>query len=190
MLSSSSKNPISRFLSQAFLIPALVDLIFTVLVFFVSLVHVDAQSTASIEGQVVDPDGANIITSNITVNGVANTLRPDVTGPIKIVGSVERWFDTSVFVPVARTGSLGRNVVIGPRFDITDFSIIKNTILGKGMRVEFRSEFFDIFNHPNFGRPGNVVGTPTFKHHQHPLRHRRIRIVAIGAVRTQKWIYR
>src|SRR5262249_46025399 len=69
----------------------------------------------------------NIVTSNSTVNGVANTLRPDVTGPIKIIGSVDRWFDTSVFVPVARAGNLGRNVVIGPGFNNTDFSIIKET---------------------------------------------------------------
>jgi hypothetical protein len=104
----------------------------------------------------------NIVTSNSTVNGIANTLRPDVTGPINIIGSVERWFDTAVFVPVARTGTLGRNVVIGPRFDNTDVSISKSTMLGNGMRLEFRAECFDLFNHPNFGRPGNVVGTPTF----------------------------
>jgi hypothetical protein len=37
----------------------------------------------------------NVVTSDSTVNGVANTLRPDVTGPIEIIGSVDRWFDTS-----------------------------------------------------------------------------------------------
>jgi hypothetical protein len=104
----------------------------------------------------------NIVTNNSTINGVANTLRPDVTGPITVIGSVERWFDPSVFEPVARFGSLGRNVVIGPRFDNVDFSIIKNTQLGESVNVQFRAEFFDVFNHANFGRPGNVVGTPSF----------------------------
>jgi hypothetical protein len=93
---------------------------------------------------------------------VANTLRPDVTGPIKIIGSVERWFDTTVLTPAARFGNLGRNVVIGPGFNNTDFSVIKNTRLGEGMRAQFRAEFFDLFNHANFGQPGNVVGTPAF----------------------------
>src|SRR4030095_10484851 len=37
----------------------------------------------------------NIITSNVTVNGVANTLRPDVNGPVQINGSVDRWYDTN-----------------------------------------------------------------------------------------------
>ena len=83
------------------------------------------QLAAIVQAQSGNP--VNIVTSNSTVNGVANTLRPDVTGPIKIIGSVERWFDTSVFTPVARFGSLGRNVVIGPGFNNTDFSVIKNT---------------------------------------------------------------
>lgn len=104
----------------------------------------------------------NIVTSNSTVNGVANTLRPDATGPVVIFGNVERWFDTSAFAPVARFGNLGRNVVIGPRFDNTDFSIIKNTNLSREIRAQFRAEFFDVFNHANFGRPGNVVATQGF----------------------------
>jgi len=104
----------------------------------------------------------NIVTSNSTVNGIANTLRPDVTGPIDIVGSVERWFDTSVFSAVQRPGSLGRNVVIGPGFNNTDLSVIKNTRFGEKLRMQFRVEFFDLFNHANFGAPGVVVGTPAF----------------------------
>jgi hypothetical protein len=104
----------------------------------------------------------NIVTSNSTVNGVAGTLRPDVTGPIRIIGSVDRWFDTSVFTPVAGFGSLGRNVAIGPAFSNTDFSITKNTSLTERVTAQFRAEFFDLFNHPNFGQPGNVVGTPSF----------------------------
>lgn len=104
----------------------------------------------------------NIVTSNSTVNGVANTLRPDVNGPVAIPGEVDRWFDTSAFTAVTRFGSLGRNVVIGPAFNNVDFSVVKNTKFGDNLRVQFRAEFFDLFNHANFGQPGNVVGTPSF----------------------------
>ena len=104
----------------------------------------------------------NIITSNSNVNGIANTLRPDVNGPIATIGSVEKWFDTSLFTAVPRFGNLGRNVVIGPGFSNTDFSIIKNTRIGEKLRIQFRAECFDLFNHANFGSPGTVVGTPTF----------------------------
>jgi hypothetical protein len=104
----------------------------------------------------------NIVTSNVTVNGVANTVRPDVTGPIRIIGSIDRWFDTSVFTAVARFGNLGRNIVIGPAFNNTDFSIVKNTKIGDDLRLQIRAECFDLFNHANFGQPGNIVGTPAF----------------------------
>jgi hypothetical protein len=118
------------------------------------------QIAAIVQSQSGSP--VNIVTSNSTVNGVPNTLRPDVSGPVSIVGSVDRWFDTSVFVAVPRQGNLGRNVVIGPPFNNTDFSIIKNTRLGEGLHLEFRAEFFDLFNHANFGPPGNIVGSPSF----------------------------
>ncbi len=104
----------------------------------------------------------NIVTSNSTVNGIPNTLRPDVTGPIVTTGRVESWFDTSVFTAVPRFGNLGRNVVIGPGFNNIDFSVIKNTRVSEEIRMQFRAEFFDLFNHANFGPPGTVVGTPAF----------------------------
>ena len=104
----------------------------------------------------------NIITTNTTVNGVANTLRPDVVGPVNIVGSVERWFDTTAFAPVARFGNLGRNVIIGPGFSNVDFSVLKNIKLDERMRMQFRAECFDLLNHANFGQPGRVVGSANF----------------------------
>jgi len=118
------------------------------------------QLSAIVQAQSGNP--INIVTSNSLVNGVSNTLRPDVTGPIKITGSVNHWFDTSVFVQVERFGNLGRNVITGPRFNNTDVSLSKNMALGESTRFQFRTEFFDLFNHANFGQPGNIAGSPNF----------------------------
>ena len=104
----------------------------------------------------------NVVTTNSTVNGVSNTLRPDVDGPITVFGEVEQWFDTSVFAAVPHFGNAGRNVITGPSFNNADVSISKTTQLGEDVRVQFRAEVFDVFNHANFGRPGNTVGTPSF----------------------------
>jgi hypothetical protein len=104
----------------------------------------------------------NIVTSNSTVNGVAGTLRPNVAGAVSVIGSVDRWFDTSVFTPVSDFGNLGRDVIIGPGFSNIDFSIMKYTRLSDRTRLQFRAEIFDLLNHPNFGQPGNVVGSPNF----------------------------
>jgi outer membrane receptor protein involved in Fe transport len=101
-----------------------------------------------------------IVVNNAAFTGTNNTVRPDVTGPITILGTPDRWFDTTPFVvpnPL-RFGSLGRNVVIGPGFNNTDFSVIKRTTLWEDKILEFRAEFFDLFNHANFGQPLRVVG--------------------------------
>ena len=82
--------------------------------------------------------------------------------PSRSSAALTAWFDTSVFAPVARLGNLGRNVVIGPTFNNTDFSITKTTKLNERFRLQLRAEIFDLFNHANFGQPGNVVGTPSF----------------------------
>jgi hypothetical protein len=115
---------------------------------------------ATVQSQSGNP--VNIVTSNSSLNGVPNTVRPDVTGPIRIIGSPDQWFDPSVFVAVDRFGNLDRNVVIGPAFHNTDLSLIRYARLGEHIGLQFRVDVFNLFNHPNFGPPGNIVGSPTF----------------------------
>lgn len=104
----------------------------------------------------------NIVTSSSTLNGVANTVRPDVAGAIVKVGKVERWFDISSFTAVSRFGNLGRNVVIGPAFHNIDMSVLKNLPINERFRLQLRAEAFDLLNAANFGQPGRVVGSATF----------------------------
>lgn len=119
------------------------------------------QLGAIVQAQTGNP--VTIVVNNATFTGNNNTLRPDVTGPIAIIGTPTKWFDTLPFqVPVGRFGNLGRNVVIGPGFNNTDFSVIKRTAIGENKTLEFRWEVFDLFNHANFGQPGRVVASATF----------------------------
>jgi hypothetical protein len=117
------------------------------------------QAAVIVQSQSGNP--VNIVISNSTLKGTANTVRPDLIGPIRIIGSVDQWFDTSAFAAANHFGNLGRNVAIGPGFHNTDFSISKSGKLGD-LGVQFRVDIFDLFNHPNFGPPGNIVGSPTF----------------------------
>ena len=50
-------------------------------------------------------------------------------------------------------GSLGRDTITGPGFINTDFSVTKDTKITERLNLQFRTEMFDIFNHPNFGNP-------------------------------------
>jgi hypothetical protein len=50
-------------------------------------------------------------------------------------------------------GSLGRDAITGPDFLNTDFSVTKDTKITERFNLQFRTEMFDVFNHPNFGNP-------------------------------------
>jgi Carboxypeptidase regulatory-like domain/TonB-dependent Receptor Plug Domain len=50
-------------------------------------------------------------------------------------------------------GSVGRNILRGPRQKNTDFSIIKRFRLNDSKNIEFRTEFFNLFNQVNLANP-------------------------------------
>jgi hypothetical protein len=59
-------------------------------------------------------------------------------------------------------GQSGRNILSGPAFSNTDFAILKEFPFKERYRVEFRSEFFNVFNQVNFNNPDNTVTDSTF----------------------------
>jgi hypothetical protein len=61
-----------------------------------------------------------------------------------------------------RFGSLGRDTFRGPGFQEFDFALVKDTAIGRrngaeAATLEFRSEFFNLFNATNFGLPANIA---------------------------------
>ncbi|MGH9355516.1 MAG: hypothetical protein ACRD10_05240, partial [Terriglobia bacterium] len=59
-------------------------------------------------------------------------------------------------VPANLRGNLGRNTLIGPGISNLDFSLIKNTplrMISENFNLQFRAEFFNIFNRANFSSP-------------------------------------
>ncbi len=63
-----------------------------------------------------------------------------------------QWFNPACFVemPYGTIGSAGRDSVNNPNFFNWDFSLMKNTKITERLSAQFRAEFFDILNHPNF----------------------------------------
>jgi hypothetical protein len=55
--------------------------------------------------------------------------------------------------PLGQFGNMGRNMFPDSGFRNLDFSLAKNWHFGERVRAQFRAEFFNIFNHPNFANP-------------------------------------
>jgi hypothetical protein len=71
------------------------------------------------------------------------------------------YFDPSAFMqPPLFTpdwGQLGRNIIRGPKQINTDLSIMKSIPVTESQGVEFRAEFFNLFNNVNFANPVNII---------------------------------
>jgi len=109
-----------------------------------------------------------------------NPARPDLVGdPFKAgpvaanptclapaqVRTQQNWFNQCAFalpavengVPVFGTES--RNFLTGPGFTNLDFSLAKSIpFRAESHRVQFRGDFFNLLNHPNFDIPNHVCG--------------------------------
>ncbi len=66
-----------------------------------------------------------------------------------------RYFDTSCFTvtPLGTFGNGGRNIVEIPGLNNWDLSLFKDTQLTESFKLQFRAEFYNAFNHTQFGQP-------------------------------------
>lgn len=100
-----------------------------------------------------------------SILGFGANDRPNVVGSPNVSNpTTERWFNTAAFTfPTPGTfGNAGRNVLDGPGYQNVNASLVKNTRLTERFNLQFRAEFFNLFNHPNFNLPDNFLGSPTF----------------------------
>ncbi|MCH7802708.1 MAG: TonB-dependent receptor, partial [Acidobacteria bacterium] len=92
---------------------------------------------------------------------------PDQVGSTNnpVLGGADLYFDPTAFAPPpARTiGNVGRNTLHAAGLASLDLSLTKKTSVGENVTVEFRAEFFNIFNRTNLGLPETqVVENPVY----------------------------
>ncbi len=77
---------------------------------------------------------------------------------------INEYFNLTPFVPnaIGTFGDTAKNILNGPGLFDTDFGLIKNTQVWERTSVQFRAEFFNLFNSVNFYNPGNTVGASSF----------------------------
>jgi hypothetical protein len=105
-------------------------------------------------------NGAAPSGSGESSNDRPNAVGDPNTGPKRW----NAWFNTAAFVQATpgTFGNAGRNTVIGPRNNIADLSIIKSTRISERVHLQFRAEFFNLLNHPNFALPNVTVNSSGF----------------------------
>ena len=109
-----------------------------------------------------DIDNSN---TGIASLGFGANNRPDrlASGELENPGP-EGWFDAGAFA-VAEYGSFGnsgRNILNGPAYVDVSLSLKKDSRIREGLTLQFRSEFFNAFNHANLDLPDIFLGSPTF----------------------------
>jgi hypothetical protein len=95
--------------------------------------------------------------------------RPDCLGPVTYPKTVSiqgiQWFGQGSFANAA-PGTFGtcpaQGPVIGPGYTDVDISMQKNFPITETMKFQFRADFLNAFNHPNFGVPNDSCCTGTF----------------------------
>ncbi|HEY1241152.1 MAG TPA: TonB-dependent receptor [Bryobacteraceae bacterium] len=114
------------------------------------------------------------IVTGSTFNGVSNTIRANILGPVPVgIGSAPdgnpRYFSNltcgvpatanCLFQVPAGFGNMGRNLLVGPGFENLDVALYKDTHITERLTAQFRADTFNLFNHPNFAQPNRIVST-------------------------------
>ncbi len=77
-----------------------------------------------------------------------------------LVDGTEFWIDPASFTqgPTGTfVGTSRRNQIVGPGYQAIDFSVFKTGTIHETIKVQFRAEFFNLFNHYNFAPPSNTA---------------------------------
>ncbi len=102
----------------------------------------------------------------------------DIKSPGGTLQNLNHYFTSTAFNPITclpgvvpfgdasatKYGNSGVGIVTGPGQFNWDISLLKNTQITEGIRMQFRADFYNAFNHPGFADPGaGAFGTVGFE---------------------------
>ncbi|MEP7364032.1 MAG: carboxypeptidase regulatory-like domain-containing protein [Acidobacteriota bacterium] len=107
--------------------------------------------------------------ADTNLDGNAND-RADLVGDPKLSGSrprdewLNQYFNKAAFARPAEgtPGTAGRSILYGPGAATWNLSAFKSFQIRETHRLQFRTEFFGAFNHPNFSNPNTTLSNPNF----------------------------
>lgn len=109
---------------------------------------------------------------NQQLDGGTGADRPDLVGDPYLSTSrstsqlLQEYFNITAFKLNApgSYGTAGRNIILGPGLADWDFSLFKLFTIRERVQAQFRAEFFNFLNRPNFGNPTGALNSPLYGH--------------------------
>jgi outer membrane receptor protein involved in Fe transport len=98
----------------------------------------------------LDPVSRDWRTFSTPLNGTGIVVTPLAPSGLPLASSSTRF------------GNLGRNTFRGPGLDSQNLTLLKRIPLRERVALQFRAEFFDLFNHRNFLNPVSNMSSPSF----------------------------
>jgi hypothetical protein len=103
-----------------------------------------------------------------SLRGSSGLERPDFVGPLVIADNLRRddhrWFNNDAFnisTPLGQFGNSNYRFFHGPGINNWDMGIHKDTKIRENLRIQFRAELFNAFNHAQFGLPNGRYNAST-----------------------------
>jgi hypothetical protein len=98
------------------------------------------------------------------LNDTFGTNRANLVGPLTLIKSVDKWFETSSFRQPAAgfLGTSGRSILRAPGIHNWDTGLFKNFAITEKLSFQFRFESFNAWNHTQLGVPVRNVADPNF----------------------------
>jgi len=109
----------------------------------------------------------DIIINSASLNAPGNANRPNVNGPVAILGQIgqgQLYFNKGAFsAPAPNTiGDVGRNILHGRHLFNIDASVFRRFKLTERVNMKFRGESFNLTNTPWFDRPDTNFSDAAF----------------------------
>ena len=125
--------------------------------------------------QFFTPSFAGFDPSNTNVLGGRPNRVPGVSLYPTNGSAISQWFNPAAFaipgcplstpvctnpVAIGRHGDAGLGIIRGPNISNADLSVPKYSPIYESLRMEFRANFVNVFNHPNFTLPAANISAP------------------------------
>jgi hypothetical protein len=104
------------------------------------------------------------LTPGLAIGTAGLATRPDCIASVAGHKSLTEWFNTAAFAAPAFGffGNCGTGLIRGPGEDNWNLALFKSFPIRESMKLQFRSEFFNVWNHPNFLGVSTALGSGSF----------------------------